>query len=335
MKARIEAVDYYLPNQQLTNEDLSLKFPEWSVDKIGSKTGIMSRRIAAVDEFSSDLAVAAARNLFTNHNIDAASVEYLIVCTQSPDFFLPTTATIVQNQLGLRTGIGAVDVNLGCSGYIYALGLAKGLIESDQVSNVLVITADTYSKFLNPQDKSVRTIFGDGSAATLVGGHGGPSSIYAVTYGSDGAGAKSLLVPNGGLREGNGLSPMAAVEVRGIESNGFDLFMDGPAIFNFTLKVVPELVGNVLQRGDLKMEEVDLFVLHQANGFMLEHLRKKLGIDFEKFFVSLAQSGNTVSSTIPIALTEAVRQGRLQPGMKVMMLGFGVGLSWAGLMVDW
>lgn len=335
MKARISAVDYYLPEQVLTNEDLSRQFPEWSVEKISAKTGISIRHIAGEDEFSSDLATAAARALFASAKIDPASIDYLIVCTQSPDYFLPTTACIVQNSLGLPTTAGATDVALGCSGYIYSLGLAKGLIESGQVNSVLVVTADTYTKFINPADKSVRTIFGDGAAATLVTAYDGPETMRAFTYGTDGAGAASLIVPSGGLRAGGALSPKSQVADRGLEESQYDLYMDGSDIFNFTIGAVPPALDEILAKAGLALDEIDLFVFHQANTFMLDHLRKKIGIPEEKFFVELAESGNTVSSTIPIALAAAERKGALVPGMKVLLLGFGVGLSWGGAVVDW
>lgn len=338
MTVRVVAVDYHLPERVLANEELSAEFPEWSVEKIAAKTGVHRRRVAAEDEFTSDLAIAAGHRLLEEHGIEAHSIDYLIVCTQSPDYFLPTTACIVHEGLGLRTDAGAVDLNLGCSGYIYALGQAKGLIESGQALRVLVITSDTYTKFVNPADKSVRTIFGDGAAATLVAeqdegavGRG----IGAPVYGTDGSGARHLVVPNGGLRPGTDLEPKSAASERGIRSNGYDLFMDGPEIFNFTLRVVPDSVARILDREGLQLDDVDLFVFHQANAFMLEHLRKKLKVPRERFFVSLAETGNTVSSTIPIALTEAQREGVLRRGMRVMLLGFGVGLSWGGLVLEW
>jgi 3-oxoacyl-[acyl-carrier-protein] synthase-3 len=197
------------------------------------------------------------------------------------------------------------------------------------------VTADTYTKFINPADKSVRTIFGDGAAATLVTDDGDAAAITAMTYGTDGSGGKSLIVPNGGLRSGAALQPKADASARELVASGYDLYMDGPDIFNFTLRVVPETVEQILAKAGLEQEDIDLFVFHQANAFMLEHLRKKLKVPAEKFFVSLAESGNTVSSTIPIALADAERQGALTSGMRVMLLGFGVGLSWGGLVATW
>jgi len=334
-RARIHAVSYHLPEDKLTNERLSAEFPEWSVEKISSKTGIHERSIAGPDEFSSDLAVAAAERLFEEHGIDRSVVDYIIVCTQTPDFLLPSTSTIVQDRLRLPRSVGATDITLGCSGYVYGLGLAKGLIESGQARNVLLLTADTYTKLLNPADKSVRTIFGDGASATLVTDDADQERLRAFVYGSDGAGARHLIVPQGGLRDGGGIAPKSAPDARGLDASTYDLYMDGPEIFNFTLDVVPATVDQVLERAELTRDDIDLFVFHQANAFMLDHLRKKLAIEPERFFVSLERTGNTVSSTIPIALADAVQQGRLKPGMTVMLLGFGVGLSWAGSIVEW
>jgi 3-oxoacyl-[acyl-carrier-protein] synthase-3 len=335
MKAHIASVAYHLPAAVLTNDDLAAEFPEWTVDKISAKTGIARRHIAAPDEFSSHLGIAAGRELFAREGIDAASIDYLIMCTQSPDYYMPTTACLVQEGLGLRHDAGATDITLGCSGYIYGLGLAKGLIESGQAESVLLVTADTYSKFINPRDKSVRTIFGDGASATLVRGVEGDDGLTGITYGTNGAGGKNLIVPNGGLRAGTDIAPKAAVDARDLVESGHDLYMDGPEIFNFTLDVVPTTVDEILRKTGMSKDDVDLFVFHQANAFMLEHLRKKLDVPAEKFFVSLAESGNTVSSTIPIALADAVEQGVLRSGMKVLIMGFGVGLSWGGMIVDW
>lgn len=335
MKARIAAIDYVLPKAVLTNEDLSLAHPDWKVDKMSRTTGIRERRVASVGEYTSDFATAAARRLFAGHGIDPSDIDYLILCTQSPDYFLPTTACIVQSQIGMRLDVGAVDITLGCSGFIYALGLAKGLIESGQVRNVLVITAETHSKFANPDDKSTRPIFGDGAAATLVVGDESHDGLTGFTLRSDGGGGPGLVVPNGGLRQGDEYSPNSSVVERGLESNGYDMHMDGLEIFNFTIRVVPSCVQDVLRRSATALEDVDLFVFHQANGYLIEHLRKKLGIPEDKFMVALADYGNTGSSTIPIACADAVAAGRLHPGDKVLLVGFGVGLSWGGVLVTW
>lgn len=332
--ARLVATSSFLPEQVEDNASLAESFPEWSAEKIGSKTGIHQRHIARPDEYVSDLAVAAAQRLTSEHGVDLSTIDHLIVCTQAADFYMPVTSAIVHAHLGLRPDCGANDINLGCSGFIYGLGLAKGLIETGQADNVLLITAETYSKFLNSADKSVRTIFGDGAAATLVTGGGNADSLTAFVYGTDGSGGKDLIVPRGGLRSGNDLpggeesDPVS----RGLEPSRWDLYMNGPAIFNFTLRVVPECVAGIADKAGLGLDQVDLFVFHQANKFMLTHLAKKVGVPKEKMHMCMENSGNTVSATIPIALGDALSRGVAKPGMTVMMVGFGVGLSWGGLL---
>ena len=331
--ARLSAISSFLPDQVEDNTFLAEMFPEWSAEKIGSKTGIRQRHIARPDEFVSDLAVGAGRRLVAEHAVDLGTVDHLIVCTQSADLHMPVTAAIVHARLGLRQDCGANDINLGCSGFVYGLGLAKGLIETGQADNVLLITAETYSKFLNPADKSVRTIFGDGAGATLITGGGTADSLAAFVYGTDGSGGKDLIVPRGGLRSGNDLAGGAESDpvARGLEPSRWDLYMNGPAIFNFTLRVVPSCVAEVANKAGLDLDQIDLFVFHQANKFMLTHLAKKVGVPTDKLYMCMEDSGNTVSATIPIALGDAMARGAAKPGMRVMMVGFGVGLSWGGL----
>jgi len=328
----INAISYYLPETILSNQYLSELFPDWPAEKIITKTGIAERRIAGKDEFVSTMAVKAAQQLFTEHNINAADIDFILLCTQSPDYFLPTTACLVQDALGIPTTAGALDFNLGCSGYIYGLSLAKGLILTEDVKNVLLITSETYSKHLGAADKSVRTIFGDAAAATLISGTGGGGNIQKFALGTDGKGAKNLIVKAGAMRQ-----PLsAAVLENGRESDSGDdrLYMNGAEIFTFTLRAVPDLVTLVLKKNKLDLEEIDLFIFHQANKYMLDHLRKKLGIPEEKFFIHMEDCGNTVSSTIPIALKHALAQHKIKAGAKVLLAGFGVGYSWGATIIQ-
>ena len=334
MSSAIESIEYHLPDGVLTSAGLAAEFPGWTVDKIQSKTGIEERRIAADDEFASDLAVAAAEKLFAA-GAGRASVDALLYCTQSPDYLLPTTACLLQHRLGLRTDIAALDFNLGCSGYIYGLGLAHAMIASGQARRVLLLTADTYSKYIHPGDRSVRTLFGDAAAATLIGASAQPGLSGPFVYGTDGSGAENLIVPAGGLRRPRAEQAEAVADEAGNLRTVNNLYMNGPEIFNFTLRVVPATVEAVLARSGRTADEIDLFVFHQANQYMLEHLRKRLGVPAEKFVVSMQKCGNTVSSSIPIALRLAQESGRLQPGMKIMLLGFGVGYSWGGTIIEW
>ncbi|HZS70313.1 MAG TPA: ketoacyl-ACP synthase III [Candidatus Acidoferrum sp.] len=337
MKAAIRAIEYYLPEKAVTTEQLSAEFPEWSVQKIDEKTGIQARHIAGEDECSSDLAVAAAQKLFASGVCAAHDIDYVLLCTQSPDYFLPTTACLIQDRLGIPTSAGALDFNLGCSGFVYGLGLAQGLIESGQAANVLLLTAETYSKFIHPRDRSVRTIFGDAAAATLVSAVEADAPLIGpFVFGTDGRGANNLIVPTGGLRRARTAETAREItDDSGSVRTQDHLFMDGAEIFNFTLKAVPQSVCQLLERSRKTLEEIDLFVFHQANRYMLEHLRRKIKVPQDKFCVAMSHCGNTVSSTIPIALKHAQLEGRLKPGDLTMLVGFGVGYSWAAGLARW
>ncbi len=333
-KAAIAAVASYLPEGALTNEQLARDFGNWDAAKILEKTGIGVRRIASESECSSDLGVAAARALFGRGLCKPEDVEFLVFCTQSPDHFLPATACLVQERLGLPTTVGAIDFNQGCSGFVMGLALAKGLVESGMVSTVLLITAETYSKFLNPRDRSVRTIFGDGAAATVIRAIEAEEDLIGpFVFGTDGRGGGNLIVPAGAMRRPP--TPETAVERQDGDGNWRsldDLYMNGPEIFNFTLRAVPQAVASLLQRWGKSREEIDLFIFHQANRFMLERLRAKLAIPVDRFWLDMEFCANTVSSTIPIAWDSALRAGRLKTGDTLMLVGFGVGYSWAAAM---
>ena len=329
--ARIRAIEYYLPGRTLTNHALEQTFPELTADRIFAKTGIATRHIASSDECASDLAEKAANRLFDSGACSRNDIDALVLCTQSPDYILPTTACLLQTRLGLPTTVAAFDFNLGCSGFIYGLGIAKGMIETGQAKNVLLIMAETYSKHIHPADRSVVTLFGDAAAATLVSADETLTEppIGPFVYGTDGRGAEHLIVLAGGQRK-----PAAAAKA-GDKPGPQNLSMNGPAVFNFTLETVPACVEQLCQRAGITLADVDLFVFHQANAYMLEHLRQKMGIPVEKFALCIQDCGNTVSATIPIALHDALKKGRLRSGMQVMLVGFGVGLSWGAVMVRW
>lgn len=321
MNAVIKSIEYYLPEKILTNEQLAGIFPEWPAQKIEKKLGIIERHIADEDECASDLGFAAARKLFAGGACLPEEIDYVLLCTQSPDYFLPTTACLLQEKLGIPQTAGALDINLGCSGYIYGLGLAKGLIASGQATNVLFITADTYSKYIEPDDKSTRTLFGDGAAATLIGASEAGGGIDHFVYGTSGAGGKNLIVEQGGMKSKcSGSKP--------------SLYMNGTEILSFTLKVVPKTIDDVLEKAGVRKEDVDYFVLHQANKFILDVLRTSASVPKEKYIINMEHTGNTVSSSIPIALRTAMDEGILLPGSLTMLVGFGVGLSWGGCMVQ-
>lgn len=329
MEAFIKEIAFFLPPSVVTNEELVKEFPEWSVDKIANKVGVKERRVAASNETATDLAVAAAEVLFAKGTVNKEDIDFVLFCTQSPDFKLPSSACIIQDRLGLGTKCGAFDFNLGCSGYEYGLAVAKSLIVAGMASNVLLLTGETYNHYIHPRDKGNRTIFGDGASATVVSTDGF-ATIGEFCLGTDGSGAENLIVKSGGARYPESIGDLKFDDDGNPISSDY-LNMDGHEIFVFTLTKVPKMVRDVLIKNNLEKEEIEMFVFHQANKYMLEHLCKKLKIDDERFFVNLAYVGNTVSSTIPIALCEAREQGRLKGN--VLLVGFGVGLSWGATVI--
>ncbi|MBP3586439.1 MAG: ketoacyl-ACP synthase III [Paludibacteraceae bacterium] len=327
-KAYIKDIAYYLPEAILTNEQIAQEFPEWSAEKVANKVGITERHIAADDETATDMAYHAAENLFAQ-GMDRNAVDFIILCTQSPDYFLPSSACILQDRLRLSKKCGAFDFNLGCSGYEYGLAIAKGLIAADIAKNILLLTAETYTKYLHEQDKGNRTIFGDGASATLVSTEGF-AEIGEMVVGTDGSGAENLIVRSLGARHKLPLMD-EHIDEEGTMVSGDHLYMHGGNVFNFTADVVPPMVEELLEKSHLKQEDVDLWVFHQANKYMINYLRKLLDIDKDKFYIYMQTVGNTVSSTIPIALCEARKEDRLHGN--ILLAGFGVGLSWGGVML--
>lgn len=326
--AYIKAISYYLPEKVVTNEELLKEFPEWSVDKVAQKVGVDARHLASKGETAGDMAEKAAHILFEEYDIDSQSIDFIMLCTQSPDYFLPSTACILQDRLGIPTSAGAFDYNLGCSGCIYGMAIAKGLITSGIAKNVLLLTAETYNKYLHPSDKSNRSIFGDGAAACLISTEG-IAEIGEFSLGTDGSGANNLIVKTGAARH-NQPTGMSVEDDEGHLWYDDYLYMNGGAIFNFTLDAVPVMMKDILTKNNLAKEVIDYYVFHQANKFMLNTIRKVCVLPKDKFYVNLAETGNTVSSTVLIGLKECIDNKSITAGMKVMISGFGVGLSWGG-----
>jgi len=335
-RAIISAAASHAPERVLTNDELAARPGGYSAEQIFEKTGIRERRIAAEDECASDLAVTAAEKLFDSGRLNAEEVDYLLFCTQSPDYFLPTTACVIQDRLGLPRTCGAIDFNQGCSGFVVGLSLAKGLIESGQARCVLLLTGDTYSKFIHPGDRSVCTVFGDGAAATVVRAHEGSGGLGEFVFGTDGRGAKQLMVPAGGLRQPR--TEETAKEDEDGDGNvrsSDNLYMNGREIFRFAITAAPKSIRALLAKQEWTADELDHLVLHQANRFMLDELVKRLKTDKDRVPYEFENRGNTVSSTIPIVLERLIEEERIQSGAKLLLCGFGVGYSWAGCTVEW
>ena len=331
MNATIRAIEYYLPDRELTNEGLSILFPGRSPEELAKKTGVWSRHVSAPEQCSSDLGVAAAQKLFATGPYTPEDIDFILFCTQTPDYFFPATACLVQDRLGISIRAGALDFNLGCSGYIYGLGLANGLIQTGQANRVLLVTADVVTKFIDESDRTMRALIGDGATATIIERteNDDRTGFDQFIYGTDGRGADHLMIEGGALRDF--VSHRGAFSTRGTPI----VQMKGQKLVEFAAKTVPRVLQTLMSRCDMQLQDVDFFVFHQASRYILELLAQILKIPNEKSYSCLSECGNTVASTIPIALKRASDEEKLCRGAKVVLCGFGVGLSWGAALVTW
>ena len=311
--AAVGPIATWFPKKVETNDDLQRENPTWNMDVIFSKTGIRKRHIAAPDECSSDMGVKAAEKLFAENNIDPKSIDYLLFCTQTPDYALPTTACLIQHRLGLRTSVGAIDYNLGCSGFVYGMSLADGLIRTGEVKRILLITSETYTKLIDPADRSLRSIFGDGATATLFEACDEPS-MSQFEFGTDGTGADTLLSQQGGFRSADSDSFLQPRHRHRWKSA---LYMDGPSLISFTVGAIPDVLETIITRAELTMDDIHLFLFHQATLKMLSLLRQRIDVAEERLPICLENIGNTVSSTLPILIHQMRAQSRLRPTRKM------------------
>lgn len=330
MGSIIRDIEYHLPSIIVSNELLETNFQKWKAGKVFRKTGIKNRHIAAKGETALDLAVKTGEKILQKH--EKKDIDFLVYCTQSPDYYLPSGACLLQERLQLSNSIGALDINLGCSGYIYSLSVAKGLIASRTAKNVLLITAETYSKYINPQDLANLTIFGDAASASLIS-YNRQEQILDFSLGTDGSGAENLIVRNGGLKNRYNADLIAKEDESGNFRTDNDIYMNGPEIFNFTISHVPLTYRETLKKNNLSIDDLKLVIFHQANKYILKYLQELCEIPTEKFWLNLEETGNTVSNTIPIALQQALQSGKLLKNDLVLLLGFGVGYSWGGTII--
>jgi 3-oxoacyl-[acyl-carrier-protein] synthase-3 len=335
VKAFIKSISYYLPEQVFTNDDFFMAFPESIANKENlSKIGVNKRHIASNTELASDLAVKSALKLFDEHQINPNDIDFLLFCAQEFDYFTPTTACVIQNRLKLPTHCGALDFNLGCSGFVYGLAVAKGLIESVGMNNVLLLTSSTLTRKLHPKDENLRYLFGDAACATLISSGNSNSCIHQFSFGTDGEGAEKIIVKDGGARNPINKESYHEIvnEYGNITSKAF-MEMKGVSVFSFSIKTVPKLIYDLLQKNNKQIDEIDLFIFHQANLFIIDTIRKKMNLPEEKVFNFMEEVGNTISSSIPIVLYEAIKCGKAKKGDTILLAGFGVGLSWGATII--
>jgi 3-oxoacyl-[acyl-carrier-protein] synthase-3 len=328
-KPGIEAIECWHPARAVTNGDLAAEFGDWDAGKAYRVTGVRSRYIG--DDRLSDMAAAAAEKLFETRSVDRATVDFLIVVTQTGDYLMPATACIVQDKLRLSRGCGAFDINLGCSGYVYGLSVAKALLVSGMARRPLLLTGEKVTH-IGKKDRSSRVLFGEAATATLLSRENAVLTIGEFDLGTDGAGYRNLIVESGGtaLPRGEETARETVDEAGNVRSRD-NLFMDGMEIFNFSMRTGPETIRATLEKNGLSREDISLFIPHQANKMILDTLRVKMGIPKERFCIDMEETGNTSSCTIPIALRNRVET--FGPGDRVLLCGFGIGYSWGSVVL--
>lgn len=325
MSAFIMGVGCYAPEQVVTNQDLVERGMPTSDEWIVKHTGIRQRRVAAPHQATSDLGVEAARRALADSGIGPHMVDLVVCATSTPDHLLPATSSLIQDRLGLRAG--GFDLNAGCSGFVHALSAGFALQESGRFRHVLVVAADTYSRFIDWEDRGSAIFFGDGAAALVLGTSERPSWLLASAQGSDGSRADVITIPAGGSRYPTDHTRVEKRETR--------FRMRGPEVRSFVLETVPGAIRQVVRAAGLTLAEVSLLIPHQANAVLIEACGKELGIGPERVFVNVDKYANTAAASVGIALAEAVQAKRLKPGDHVVLVGFGGGLGWAALCIRW
>ncbi len=335
MRVKIEAIDYYLPEMIISNDDLARENSDWNMGVLETRTGVAKRHVAKDDETALDLAVKACEKFFATQPYHKESIDGLIFCTESTDHILPPNSCILHKRLDLSENVFAFDFTLACSGYIYGLALAQGLIASKSATNILLVNADTYSKFINKQDRSTRILFGDGAAVSLINASSAGSGIIDMKCSTSGKDYDKFIIPAGGCRHPK--SESTSVEVKDKSGNvrtEENIHMDGFGILTFVNSKVPKQVSEILAKNGLSVDDIDLFIFHQASSMALDSIERALKIKPEKMFRNLKDIGNLVSASIPVALKDAMDQGKIKAGDKVVLCGFGVGLSWGTAIIE-
>jgi 3-oxoacyl-[acyl-carrier-protein] synthase-3 len=332
--AQVAAIEYELPAHAVTNADLAAAHPQWGMHRVVLSTGVERRHQSSEDETALDLAERACRRLLGRMELDGRAIDALLFCTHTPDHALPPNACLLQDRLGLPRSVAAFDFSLACSGFVYGLWLAKALIVSNSARSVLLVTADTYSRWVSPDDRGTATLFGDGAAATLLvkAEHG----VGAIRLGTDGSSPERVHIPAGGARMA--ASPDTATVVRDTWGNAKSqnhLWMNGAALLDFVKREVPELVRELVAEARTALSSYDLVLLHQGSKVTIDYVYNALNVADHQRYTNIERVGNTVSASLPILLRDAERDGLLCRGTRLLLVGFGGGLSWGACELTW
>jgi len=326
MPIQILGTGSYTPDRVLTNQDLE-KMVDTNDEWITTRTGIRERRIAADDQATSDLALEASRQAVEASGIQPEDLDVILVATCSPDMWFPSTATIVQDRLGAKNAF-AMDLSAACSGFIYALEVARNLLESGRYKNALVIGAEKMSSLLDWEDRTTCILFGDGAGAAVISREDDSSGgLGPCELGANGALGHLLCIPGGGSRQ--------PVSEQVVSERSHTIEMAGQEVFKHAVTSMTRTAKRLLKEAGWAPEDLALVIPHQANQRILEAIRSRVGVEKDRVFVNVDKYGNTSAASIGIALDEAVRQGGLKPGDKVMLLAFGAGFTWGGLLLEW
>jgi 3-oxoacyl-[acyl-carrier-protein] synthase III len=335
MSLVINQIEYYLPEKVVTNEDLAKINPEWDIKKTEEKSGVRSRHITDNGETALDLAIKVVDKMLSLGRIEKDKIGAIIFCTQSPDYIMPSNSFLIHKHFGFNEDVWTFDYNLACSGYIFGLAISMGILKTNLAANILLITSETYSKYLNPKDRGTSILFGDGAAASLISNMEN-RGIIDVILSSNGEKFDMFYIPAGGSRMPKSIyTKETTVDNSGNVKNLENIHMNGFAVWQFISIKVSEQIIKLLERNRLTVYDIDLFVFHQASKLTLDSLVKMLKIKEDKVFVNLEEIGNTVSSSIPIALKNAEENGRLKRGDLILLSGFGVGLSWGSIIMKY
>jgi 3-oxoacyl-[acyl-carrier-protein] synthase-3 len=321
----ITGIGHYLPERVLTNTEME-RMVDTTDEWIVTRTGIRERRIAAPEQASSDLAYEAAREAMADAGVTAGDLDLIIVGTATPDMLFPATACVLQDRLGARRA-GAFDLSAACSSWAYAAAVAHGYVSAGLADTVLVVGAETLSKITNYKDRSTSVLFGDSAGATVIRPAEPGQGFLSFYLGADGAGGPLITLPAGGSR--------LPASYETVEREQHYLQMNGREVYKFAVRVIPRAIEEAVQRAGLRLDDVDWFIPHQANIRIIDAAASRLGQPREKFFVNVERFGNTSSASVPVALYEAVRSGRIQPGHLAVLVAFGGGLTWASCALRW
>ncbi len=308
----------YLPKIFIDNSYFSDIYDDWNADRFYEQTGVKTRYYADSDETSATMGTNALLKLVNKYDIDKGMIDFIICVTETPDNLLPACAYKIHKLAGLSKNCGAYDINHGCSGFTYGLMNACNLIETGSASNVVLINTDTLSRYLSDDDRGIKTIVGDGASAFLIDKQVS-ANVMKFVFGSDSTGYNNLIIKH---KDNNQALPLY-------------LYMDGMDVFYFAINLVPNIINELLEKNGMVLDDIDMFVLHQANKSILKYIQKRLKVDDDRFCIYIEDTGNTASVTIPFALEHLDNKNMLAEGMNILLLGFGVGYSWCGTIIKW